>query len=231
VKWLAKYGGVGGNGGTGGSSNIKLKYKVDIQYINNANIESSSTFNSKTTANKLLIKDGSTATVTITLQRCLPNTKYAVQIMYGESKYTTSVDSLSLSVSKKIKCTGNSTLTIIVYADPLDMPATDIQIYTVAKSASLKLTLGSSFIAPGGIILQDQLSENFLIGNLINYLPTDYEGTIKEILVNNVSKEFEIEESTGQSGELIKQFKIQAGDIFNIYGIFEIIMKYEYNGV
>ena len=231
VKWLAKYGGVGGNGGSGGSSNIKLKYKVDVHYINNANSEYTSTFNSKTTANKLLIKDGSTATVTIRLQQCLPNTKYAVKIMYGESTYNTSVDALSLSVSKKIKCTGNSTLTIVVYADPSDMPETSIKIYTVAKSASLKLTLGTSFITPGGIILQDQVPDNFLIGNLINYLPSDYEGSITKVLVNNVQKEFDIDEIQGQSGELIKQFKISANTIFDSYGIYEVVMEYEYNGI
>ena len=38
VKWLAKYGGVGGSGGSG-SSEVKLKYKVDIKYTNNAGIE------------------------------------------------------------------------------------------------------------------------------------------------------------------------------------------------
>ena len=39
VKWLAKYGGVGGSGSGGSdSSNVKLKYKVDVRYTNNAGI-------------------------------------------------------------------------------------------------------------------------------------------------------------------------------------------------
>lgn len=233
VKWLAKYGGVGGSGSGGGSgsSNVKLKYKVDLQYVNNADITSAGTFASGSSSNKILAKDGSIATITVTLQRCAPDTKYAVQIIYGEQKYTKQVDSLSLFVSQKVTCTGNSPLTVVVYADPSDMPSTSVQIYTVAKNASLDLTLGSSFIASGGIILKDQVSENSLIGTLTNYLPTDYEGNITEVLVNNVSKEFTIEEIDGNSGESIKQFKIPAGDIFDNYGIFEIIMYYEYNGI
>ena len=61
VKWLAKYGGVGGSGGGGGSgsSNVKLKYKVDITYLNNAEISSAGTFNSGSSSNKILAKDGS----------------------------------------------------------------------------------------------------------------------------------------------------------------------------
>ena len=230
VKWLAKYGGVGGSGGGSESSSVKLKYKIDINYLNNAGILSTGTFNSGF-SNKILAKDGSQATITITLQRCAPNTIYAVQIIYGEQKYTKQVDSLSLFVSQKITCTGNTPLTIIVYSDPSDMPSTSVQIYTVAKHTSLDLTLGSSYIPSGGIILRDQISENFLIGTLTNYLPSDYEGNITEVLVNNVPKNFTIEDSIGDSGENIKQFKIPAEQIFDNYGIFEVTMYYEYNGI
>jgi hypothetical protein len=109
VKWLAKYGGVGGSGGGGNSTNtnIKLKYKVDVNYINNQGVTTQATFDSKTSSNRLLIQKGSKATLTITLQRCLPNTDYIIKIVYGTQQYTRQVNSLTLSVAQNILCEGN----------------------------------------------------------------------------------------------------------------------------
>jgi hypothetical protein len=98
---LAKYGGVGGSGGGGGGSNtnIKLKYKVDVSYTNNSGIQSSESFASKTSSNRILAQYGTKASLTITLQKCMPGVDYKVKITCGEQKYDRTVNSLTLSVS------------------------------------------------------------------------------------------------------------------------------------
>jgi hypothetical protein len=76
---------VGGSGGSGGtSSNVKLKYKVDVDYINNADKTDTQSYGSNSKNNRILIKSGTYATVTITLQKCIPNVMYNVKINYGE---------------------------------------------------------------------------------------------------------------------------------------------------
>lgn len=233
VKWLAKYGGVGGSGGSG-SSDVKLKYKVDIKYTNNAGIEQNAFFASKTSSNSILAQAGTKATVTITLQRCLPNTNYVVKLSYGEQHSTLYVNSLTLTASQNITCYGNNRLNIIVYATPEDMPETGVTIYTISEETTLDLVLESgATISSGNTVLQSQINEDGtkLIGKIINYLPQLYQGEFKRLTVNGTVINLESENSIGSSGESITTFSIPAKSIFNIYGIYEVELLYTYNNI
>ena len=233
VKWLAKYGGVGGSGGSG-SSDVKLKYKVDIHYINNAGIEQNASFASKTSSNNILAKAGTRATITITLQRCLPNTNYAVILTYGGKPITLEVNSLTLTVSQTITCYGNNNLNIVIYTIPEDMPETSVTIYTISEETTLDLVLTSgATISSGNTVLKSQINDSGtrLIGKIINYLPQLYQGEFKRLTVNGTVINLESENSIGSSGESITTFSVPAKNIFNIYGIYEVELIYIYNNI
>lgn len=235
VKWLAKYGGVGGSGGGGSdSSNVKLKYKVDVRYTNNAGIQTSESFASKTSSGNIIAQPGSRATISVTLLRCMPNTDYQVKILYGEEQYSLRVNSLTLTVSQNVTCVGNSPVNILVYATPEDMPETVINFYTVAKSASLNLQLNSgAIISNGNTVLTSYVQDvrTKIVGTLTNYLPSMYSGHFIALTVNGVEVSIQTEDSLGNSGETILQFEVPVKNVFNNFGIYEVQLRYEYNGV
>lgn len=231
VKWLAKYGGVGGSG-SGTDATIKLKYKVDIKYIDVSDIEKTESLSSKSSGTQILPKENSKAVVTITLQKCMPNTDYKVILNYGDQKHTFTINSLTLTGSQSIICTGNNSLNITVYATPDDMPATSVNIYTVAKTANLNIKLeNNSIVSSGGIMLQNWVDTANLVGTLTNYLPEKFEGEFTRLTINGIETEFESSETIGMSGETITEFKISSEKIFNEFGIYEIILYYSYNGL
>ena len=235
VKWLAKYGGVGGSGGGGSdSSNVKLKYKVDIRYINNAGIQTSESFASKTTSGNIIAQPGSRATISVTLLRCMPNTNYQVKILYGKEQYSLIVNSLTLTVSQNVTCVGNSPINILVYTIPEDMPETVINLYTIAKSASLNLQLSNgAIISNGNTVLTSYVQDDRtkIVGTLTNYLSSMYSGHFVALTVNGVDVPIQTEDFFGNSGEKILQFEIPVKNVFNNFGIFEVQLRYEYNGV
>lgn len=252
VKWLAKYGGVGGSGGGGGGSNtnIKLKYKVDVSYTNNSGIQSSESFASKTSSNRILAQYGTKASLTITLQKCMPGVDYKVKITCGEQKYDRTVNSLTLSVSQDILCVGNLPVSIIVYNMPDDMPETVIQVYTIAQETDFELRVSNGVIVPDGSIVLDsyvQNDETKLIGTMTNYLQNLYQGQFKKLVINGQEIVFEgdvgsgnigdnsvsceIVTSLGASGEEVKQFAIPLKQLFKTFGVYEVHMTYEYNGI
>ena len=239
VKWLAKYGGVGGSGGSGGSGgtsggNVKLKYRVDITYTDNADNLNSQQYSSNTKNNKILIKENTYAKVSVTLERCLPNTTYQILMQYGEQTYRLKVDSLSLTTSQNIYCLGNSDLTITVYATPEDMPSTTIKVLTQVRKVEFNLVqtteIGDIIIPDGSIVYQEDLEQIKLKGKIINYVPdlAVFNG-VSQILVNGNQINYTVVENQGEFYEYI--ITPDNNDIFSAKGIYEIQMDYVFNNV
>jgi hypothetical protein len=58
-----------------------------------------------------------------------------------------------------------------------------------------------------------------------------YSGHFIALTINGVEVPISTEESLGNSGETILQFEIPVKEVFNNFGIYEVQIKYEYNGV
>ena len=228
VKWLAKYGGVGGSG-SGGSNiqNVKLKYKVDVIYNDlNGNQVERPGITSGSTCEDLLAESGY-ITFRITLVRCMPNTSYSVAITYGDKTDNSKLNASDLFITRRLSCNGNQKFIIKVWSSPEDISEVTVPIFTKFKEVSLNFVHNDTNISNGGIISEDIKGETNLIGTITNYLPDKFSSEFISVSINGNNYEIQSQ----QIDIYNKQFIIPAADIVSDYGIYEIILNYTYNEV
>lgn len=236
IKWLAKYGGVGGNGGSGsGSSNIKTKYTASITYtqengqIVTEEIKEGSSF---------IIKYGTSINVGIKLTQALPGTEYSLVITSGgKAQDPRYFNSNQLSTSAAISINNNTPITLSVFASPQDVKDLHFYVYNVAKTFDCYLTdtLGDK-ISKGDVFLQEykeNTEKSRLIVKLENFLDSQgFVASIDGLYINNTlldKSKYEIQESKGASNETIYLISIPSKDVITgDFGIYTIRAEYSY---
>lgn len=187
VKWLAKYGGVGGSGGSGsGSGSTKTKIDVNITYTDTTNQVKSASVKK---GQKYIIQKDTKVTLRISLKQGQPGV-YKVIITIGNKVTESSFDAMQLGITRVIEVPENSPIKVQVFQVPQDQATLDFYIYSVVKTFKSYFLDFEGYALSNGSVFYDSYIEapkSKLFIQLINYLDeSEFKSQIDSILINDV---------------------------------------------
>lgn len=230
VKWLYKYGGVGGSG-NGGSGSSKLKANISISYTNTAGdvvqdkLKTGSSFNVKP-GNKVII------TASITSVKSLPEYNFSItNLNHPETPIKTTIKATDVNGVITLYPNENAKYSIAIIGETTI--SLDFSMYTQVINTDSGIKSGVFIIKTGSSIYSSQLDENTeYYFNLTNCRPSEFVSSINSITINgvNVNKEnIEFEEFIdNKTGYKHHSAKIKISKYFESFDIYDIQVNYTF---
>ena len=223
VKWLYKYGGVGGNGSGGtGASSTKMQCTVEYTDINGV-----VTQKKLSDGDFLNILEGSKITVTCTIV----SNKSLNEYVFSVNSLKTTIKATDVNGSISTTPTGNTVYTVTLVGETTVSLA-----FTVFTKVS---ELSHQIVLPGGILIQSNSSiyssqiENAVYQFILtNNQPDNFASSINKVVINQVelkSNQYSIEESINSlTNSKILTLKVPLKEIFTVFDIYQITVNYTF---
>lgn len=221
VKWLYKYGGVGGSGG--GSSTEATKISCTITYTNTAGKEVQAKINEGSVFN---IEKGSQITVSCSIVSKKSLSEYKMTFA-GES---ITIKATDVAGVKKLIPTANSAYTLTVIGETT--VTLDFSVFVDVQEVSGKILLANGIsIASNQSIYASQLEGANYVFQLTNYQPQSFESFVNSVSLNDVTldtSKYTVTESVDTSGTKTTTVKVLITDVFTDYDIYYFKVNYTF---
>ena len=222
VKWLYKYGGVGGSGD--GTSSSKLKANLQITYTDTGgNLQTKVLTWNNSNVENFVIKPSTKVTVTSTLISGITGVeKFLLRNSSGDQ-----ISSLSFPDSRtaSITFTPGENQQYTVQLNHSSTWSTSFKLYTKVSSQSLSIDTANTSTAAGNPVYDSDSYK--LVYTLINYFPSQFDTqSVKSVTINNQSIDFKENDVTIETDSVAgtKTMTLNldiTSDISN-YGIYNI---------
>lgn len=221
VKWLYKYGGVGGSGG--GSSIESTKISCTIAYTNTAGKEVQAKITEGSTFN---IQKGSQITVSCSIVSKKSLSEYKMTFA-GES---ITIKATDVAGVKKLIPTANTAYTLVVIGETT--VSLDFSVFVDVQEVSGKILLSNGIsITSNQSIYASQLEGANYVFQLVNYQPSSFESFVNSISLNGVeldSSKYTVTETIDTTGAKTTTVKVLITDVFTDYDIYYFKVNYTF---
>lgn len=233
VKWLAKYGGVGGSGGSGsgggGSQSGKFQFEITINYKDSSEQDKSIIFNQTSSKNQiLLVKPNSQIEIHVYRKsvQTLPDDSYktilttttsSININNPEQKFILEKTIYSLNIS-----TAFVALNLAVSGEQRFDFNFDIYSKIVEQKTVIYDTKKYTTFSNNSKIYDDNVDNLYLYPQITNLIPSKYTIKTNSLTINNnqltIPEDVNLETGSYEIGSYIKQ---------NSYGLYVINYKFD----
>ncbi len=220
VKWLYKYGGVGGSGTGSGSSKLKANFVLSYTDVQGNKVQSKIS-----EGNSFVIQKGSKIEIVATII----SNKNLNEYLFSVNNLQTIIKSTDINKQISTTPTENTLYTITLVGETtINL---NFSVYTdIQYIQSQIVTPNNIIIINNQSVYQSYINGSYYNFKIINYKPSTFNSSIDSVFINdNKITKYEIEDVVdSSSGYRTQILKILIQDHFTQFGIYNIQVNYTF---